>query len=131
MKNLLRVKGLLWQLALVFIFTNLGVASGQVEKDQTSSIPENINKIFQSSCIKCHGENGKIMAKTKLNFSKWAEYDSATKAKKASAICSELNKEAMPPKSARESNPELIPTKEQTELICKWAESLKLKEGTK
>jgi hypothetical protein len=30
----------------------------------------------------------------------------------------------MPPKSARDSKPELIPTKEQADLICKWAELL-------
>jgi hypothetical protein len=131
MKNLVHIKGFLGQLSLLFIVTNLRIASGQVDKYQTSLIPENINKIFQNSCMKCHDDNGKILARTKLNFSKWAEYDSAAKAKKASAICTELTKEAMPPKSARKSNPELIPTKEQTEFICKWAESLKLKEGTK
>jgi hypothetical protein len=31
----------------------------------------------------------------------------------------------MPPKSVRNSKPELIPTKEQIDLICNWAESLK------
>jgi hypothetical protein len=35
----------------------------------------------------------------------------------------------MPPKSARESTPELIPTKEQFDLICIWAESIKSKKG--
>lgn len=131
MKNSVRFKGLLGQFALIFIFTNLRIASGQVEKEQASLIPDNINKIFQASCMKCHNNDGGIMARTKLNFSKWAEYDPSTKAEKASKICSELTEEAMPPKSARKSNPELIPTKEQIELICKWAESLKLKEGTK
>ena len=29
----------------------------------------------------------------------------------------------MPPRSARKSNPELIPTKDQTRMICKWEES--------
>jgi hypothetical protein len=47
------------------------------------------------------------------------------KAKKASGICSELTEGKMPPKSVRKSNPELIPSKQQIELICKWAESLK------
>jgi hypothetical protein len=131
MKNLILIKVSLWKLALILFFTNLQIVSGQVDKDQTSLIPENINKIFQASCMKCHATNGKIMAKTKLNFSKWAEYDSETKAKKASEVCSELNKESMPPKSARKSNPELVPTKEQTELICKWAELLKSKVETK
>jgi hypothetical protein len=131
MRNLVRNKGLYLQLALIFIFINLRIASGQVEKDQTSPIPENINKIFQTSCMKCHDNKGGIMPRTKLNFSKWAEYNSATKSEKASKICSELTEESMPPKSARKSNPELIPTKEQIDLICKWADSLKIKESTK
>ena len=36
---------------------------------------------------------------------------------------SELNKGEMPPKKAREKNPDLIPTKEQIEIIKKWSES--------
>jgi hypothetical protein len=113
------------------MFTNLHIASGQDGKDRTYPIPEIINKIFRVSCMKCHDNNGKIIARTKLNFSMWAEYSSAKEAEKASGICSELAKESMPPKSSRKSNPELIPTKEQIELICKWAESLKLKEEGK
>ena len=38
---------------------------------------------------------------------------------------SELNKGAMPPKAARAKRPELIPTKEQVEIIKKWSESFK------
>jgi hypothetical protein len=64
----------------------------------------------------------------KLNFSKWAEYGAAKEEEKASKICSMLTEELMPPKSIRKSNPEIIPTKEQIALICKWAESLKPKE---
>jgi hypothetical protein len=37
----------------------------------------------------------------------------------------------MPPKIARDSNPETIPTKEQIDLICKWAETIKPKKAEK
>jgi hypothetical protein len=67
----------------------------------------------------------------KLNFSKWDEYGAAKEAEKASKICSMLTEELMPPKSIRKSNPEIIPTKEQIALVCKWAESLKPKEVEK
>jgi hypothetical protein len=65
------------------------------------------------------------MSRSKLNFSKWLDYSAAREAERASKICSMLNKGEMPPKKARESHPELIPAKEQVDLICDWAESLK------
>jgi mono/diheme cytochrome c family protein len=131
MKKFFRFNGLLWQMVIIIMLANVQITSGQIVKEQTSPIPENINKIFQASCISCHGSNGKMLPMMKLNFSKWAEYGAAKEAEKASSICSVLTEELMPPKSIRKSNPELIPTKEQIALICKWAESLKSKEGRK
>lgn len=109
---------------LIAILVNNKVLSGQTVKEQTNSIPENINKILQTSCMPCHGATGGMMSTSHLNFSKWDEYDAKKKAEKASAICSVLTKEKMPPKKAREMRPEIIPTKEQVDLVCKWAESL-------
>jgi mono/diheme cytochrome c family protein len=109
------------------MLASVQIISGQTVKEQTSPIPDNILKIFQASCFTCHGSNGKMLPMAKLNFSKWAEYGAGKEAEKASKICSVITDEIMPPKSARKSNPELIPTKEQIELICKWAESLKPK----
>jgi cytochrome c5 len=131
MKKLLRINSFLWLISLFVLAANLQIVSGQIKEDQTTPVPENINKIFQASCMDCHGSNGKILPRTKLDFSKWTEYDAAEKAKKAYNICSELTEGFMPPKSIRKSKPELIPTKEQIKLICKWADSLKLKEGEK
>ncbi len=118
-------------MAVIFMLASVQNISCQDLKEQPSPIPENINKIFQASCLNCHGINGRILATAKLNFSIWAEYNAAEKAKKASGICSELTEGKMPPKSARKSNPELIPSKEQIELICKWAESMKPKAEVK
>ena len=118
-------------MVIIVLLASTRIGSGQTVKEQTSPIPEDINKIFQTSCYRCHGINGKLLPMTKLNFSKWAEYGSAKEAEKASKICSMLTEELMPPKSARKSNPELIPTKEQIAIICKWAESFKPKEGVK
>lgn len=131
MKKFFRFNGLLWQMVILVMLASIRITSGQTVKEQTSSIPEDINKIFQASCYSCHGINGKLLPMTKLNFSKWAEYGAAKEAEKASKICSVLTEELMPPKSARKSNPELIPIKEQIAIICKWAESLKPKEAVK
>lgn len=131
MKKYFRFNGLLWQMVIIVLLASTRITSGQTVKEQTSPIPEDINKIFQTSCYSCHGINGKLLPIAKLNFSKWAEYGAAKEAEKASKICSVLTEELMPPKSARKSNPELIPTKEQIAIICKWAESLKPKEAVK
>ena len=131
MKNALSLNKFPGRLVLVFILSGIKIASGQDVKDQAAPIPDEIIKILKPSCINCHDNNGKILARIKLNFSTWADYSSLDGAKKASVICSELVKESMPPKSSRKSNPELIPSKEQIEIICRWAETLKIKEEEK
>jgi len=64
------------------------------------------------------------MSRTKLNFSEWTGYSSDKQKKKAETMYKELKKDAMPPKSARENNPDIIPTKEQIAIIKAWADSL-------
>jgi len=131
MKKSFCYNSLLWPMVIIVMLINIQIIFGQMGKEQTNPIPENINKIFQTSCMICHGNDGKMLPKAKLNFSKWAEYGAAKEAEKASSTCSMVTKGIMPPKSIRKSNPELIPTKEQADLICKWAESLKPKEEVK
>jgi mono/diheme cytochrome c family protein len=118
-------------MVIIVMLGSVQITSGQTVKEQTSPIPDDINKIFQTSCFACHGSNGRMLPMAKLNFSKWAEYGAEKEAEKASKICSVLTEGLMPPKSVRKSNPELIPTKEQIALICKWAETLKPKEVEK
>lgn len=110
---------------VITILANICIASGQTGKKQQFPIPDNINKIFQTSCMPCHGDNGGRLPKSRLYFSRWAGYGAAKETEKASLICSAVSRGKMPPKSARDSKPELIPTKEQADLICKWAELLK------
>jgi mono/diheme cytochrome c family protein len=125
MKKLFHFNGMLCQTMIIVFLANICIASGQTGKKQHFPIPENINKIFQTSCMPCHGNNGGRLPKSRLYFSRWAGYGTAKEVEKASLICSSVRKGKMPPKSARNSKPELIPTKEQIDLICKWAESLK------
>lgn len=131
MKTKYRLNGLPGKMAIVIILASIRIASGQTVSERISPIPENINKIFRTSCYSCHGSNGKALPMIKLNFSRWTEYGAAKEAEMASTICSVVTQELMPPKSIRKSKPELIPSKEQTELICSWAESLKPKEQAK
>jgi hypothetical protein len=123
-------KGLL-KAVLIIITLNFAVATGQKTQEKSVPIPDNINKIFQTSCMPCHGEDGGRFPHSRLNLSKWAGYGAEKEAEKAVLICSTLSKDAMPPKSRREEKPELNPTKEQVELICTWAQSLNPKKGKK
>lgn len=118
---------MLLKMALIIILANIQITSGQEKKEQPSLLPENISNIIQNSCIPCHWNDGKRMAMSRINFSKWEEYSTEKQSKKASLICKTLNKGKMPPKSVRKSSPELIPTKELVDLICGWAKSLKSK----
>jgi mono/diheme cytochrome c family protein len=99
------------------------VASGQEVAKSSSTIPEDVNKIVTVSCVPCHTSEGGLMSKAKLNLNEWANYSPEKQKEKAAKMYSELNKGAMPPKKAREMKPELIPTKDQIEIIKKWSES--------
>jgi mono/diheme cytochrome c family protein len=131
MKGLFYLKSIFWTTVLLAILSDIQIASAQTGKEKQSPIPENINKIFQASCLPCHGEQGGRLPTAKLDFSRWAGYNAAQQAEKASAICSTVRKGTMPPRSVRESKPELVLTKEQIDLVCKWAQSLKPGKGKK
>jgi hypothetical protein len=98
-------------------------ASCQATLTDVPTIPEGVNKIIIVSCTPCHTSNGGLMSRSKLNFSEWTKYSPEKQKEKAAKMYYELNKGAMPPKSARAKRPDLIPTKEQIETIKKWSES--------
>jgi hypothetical protein len=112
-------------MVLIAILAMIQPASGQTQKVKAAPIPDEVNKIFKNSCTPCHWEGGKMMALCMVKFSKWTEYTSSKGASKASMICSVLTKGKMPPKKVQKKTPEIVPSKAQLDLICKWAESLK------
>jgi hypothetical protein len=95
-----------------------------VGKPISVTIPQNIYKIIQNSCVDCHAKGGKMMAMSHVNFSDWDNYPPEKKAVKAANIVKILQKNKMPPKLYRESHPETILTSAQVESIVKWADSL-------
>jgi len=131
MKMSVHFNSKLLQMIIIAMLANVFIVSGQTGNKEQLPIPENVNIIFQIKCMSCHGSNGGRFPKSKLNFSRWTSYGASKQEEKASLICSAVRKGKMPPKSARESNPGLIPTKEQIDLICIWAESFKSEKGKK
>ena len=89
-------------------------------------IPANIMKIAEKSCVKCHTEPGNFMALSHLNLSNWDKYSAEKQASKAQAMCKMVSKDKMPPKKFREEHPDGVPTKEEINTICNWAQSLQV-----
>jgi hypothetical protein len=89
-------------------------------------IPENIMKIAERSCVKCHTEPGNFMAISHLNLSNWNKYSADKQASKAKAMCKMLTKGKMPPKKFCEEHPGDVPTQAEVNTICNWAASLEV-----
>ena len=98
-------------------------ASAQDALKSPATLPDEVSKIVTASCTPCHTSQGGLMSKSKLNLTEWDKDSPEKQKEKAAKMYSEVNKGAMPPKKARELKPELIPTKEQLEVIKKWSES--------
>ncbi len=84
------------------------------------SIPDDLMVVFKNSCMTCHSSEGKGMAKSIIDFSKWDSYKPEKQTKKAEAICNVVTKGSMPPKGYIESNPGAALSQEQKDMICKW-----------
>jgi hypothetical protein len=109
----------------VFIFLIISCSLfGQETSKVSAPLPESINRIVSVNCMPCHSDKGGIMSRTKLNFNEWTNYSDDKQKKRAEMMYKELKKDAMPPKTARENNPDIIPTKEQIAIIKAWADSL-------
>lgn len=115
-------------LVLIFLISGLFLLnfslSGQDNPPVFAGLPDNINKIVSVSCVPCHTSTGGLLSRSKLNFTEWTNYSVKKQKEKAEKMYSMLHKNAMPPKSVRDNRPDIIPTKEQTETIQKWADSL-------
>ncbi len=99
--------------------------SGQESSVKSPALPDNVNKIVTASCMPCHTSKGDLFPRLRLNFTKWTQYSPSKQKGKAEDMYDVLNKGIMPPKSVREIRPDIIPTKDQIDIIKKWAESLK------
>jgi uncharacterized membrane protein len=112
-----------WFLVCIFLVFSLA-ASSQEKQEASSPLPDNINKIVSVSCMPCHSSTGGTLSKAKLNFTEWTSYSEDKQKKKAEQMYKQVKKNAMPPKSAREANPGIIPTSDQLDMIKAWVDSL-------
>jgi cytochrome c5 len=99
-------------------------ASSNTPLTTGSTIPDDVKKVFDNSCIGCHATGANGMAAANVNFTEWDNYPAKKQAKKATAICSAIEDKSMPPAGYVKSNPGKEVTAAQQALVCKWAQSL-------
>lgn len=87
-------------------------------------IPDSIMQFVRTACMDCHSNEGSSIARGKLNFSKWSEYDAGKQKTKAAESCEEMAKGDMPPKKWRAKKPDQVPTQEQMDMFCRWTKTL-------
>ncbi|HOY31098.1 MAG TPA: hypothetical protein PKW80_04390 [Bacteroidales bacterium] len=108
------------------VFPIRSVSQHQIARS-AKPIPEDVAKILKKSCNSCHDAGSSGMAKSIWSFSDWDTYPEKKQAKKSNAICKSMTSGSMPPAGMKKSDPDKIPTKTDTEIVCKWAASLALK----
>lgn len=109
--------------ALLLIPCKLSGQAGSKDEN-VNAIPDKLNAVFRNSCMPCHWKGGKFKSTFHLNFSKWDNYSSEKQAEKAKKICTVLLDEDMPPAFVREAKPDIVPTKEQVDAVCKWSATI-------
>ncbi len=123
-------------IGLLVAYVSLTSPAGSAESvDNAETIfPENVAKIFETSCFDCHTNVSKnVVAKSKLNFDSWDKLTGAQKVGSLDDICTEITKGGMPPSRYLSNYPDRKLTPEQVTLICNWVdeESTKLMGETK
>ena len=118
------MQSVICQLSMALIFLCIASALiGQEPQKASLPLPDNVKTIVAKSCMPCHSSTGGLMSRSKLNFDEWTSYSADKQKDKANDMYSKISKDKMPPKNARETRPEIIPTKEQVRIIKKWADS--------
>lgn len=108
----------IFSIALLSILSISAVMSGE---QAPKPIPDDVLKVLNNSCGKCHNQGGSGAALANLNLTKWDNYDAVKQAKKAEAICRVITSDKMPPKSFIKKNPQAELSIEQKEMICTWS----------
>lgn len=109
-------------MVLAVVLSAFAPGSGKGNQDSGKAISEDVMKILNNSCSKCHTQGGSGAALANLNLTKWGNYDSAKQIKKATAICRTVQSGKMPPKSFINKNPQAVLTDAHKTLICSWAQ---------
>lgn len=90
-------------------------------QEKLADFPEDVQKILETSCYDCHSAAASnVKAKSKLNFSKWADYSDSKKVGKLESINETITEGDMPPRKYLEKYPDNGMDQEQKDIIGKW-----------
>ena len=122
-------KSVLFAVFSIIVLSVIGVKTVSAQADPQSkvvgnTIPADVQKIIEKSCVNCHTEPGKTLTLSHINLTKWDQYTPKKQAHKAKAMYKAVSKEKMPPKKYRAEFPSSIPTSKEIRTLHKWAESL-------
>lgn len=111
---------------MAFIYPSSPPATGNPNPPQekvVSPFPENIDKLFESSCFDCHSDkSSNEKALEKMDLSKYTELTPVKKISILQDIADILKKGKMPPAKYVDKYPDRAPSQEQKDTIIKWAE---------
>lgn len=99
-------------------------AAAQKEGAVSKPIPTDVMAFVKRSCGSCHSEPGNMMAIAHLNLTKWDTFSPKKQADKADDMCTMITKDKMPPRKFRENHADVIPAKDEMQMVCDWALSL-------
>jgi hypothetical protein len=99
-----------------------GKTNNPPQDKPAAQFPADIQKIFETSCFDCHTDlSSNPKSKAKLNFTTWDSLSAAKKVGKIQDISDVVSKGDMPPTKYLEKFPEKALSKEQNDLVIKWA----------
>jgi hypothetical protein len=85
----------------------------------------NMSKFFSGHCTPCHFNKGEKMAMIFVNFDDWTKNTPEKQYEKAQKITKMVSSGKMPKASEVKKRPEIVPTKEQIEMVKTWAATFK------
>ncbi len=107
-------------IALGFAFQT--PAGDKTEDIPGITIPENVQAVFNKSCMPCHGAEGSFKAKSRLNFDKLYQLNRAKLVNKLTKIADEVKEGSMPKKKFVSKHPEAALSSDEKTLVVDWAE---------
>jgi hypothetical protein len=127
-------------------YTTEEITSNHITK--VINVPENVQTILKRSCFNCHSNQTKwpwysgvapvswfvisdvSRGRKKMNFSEWGTYSKTKQSIKLDNICEEITEGEMPLKQYLYIHKEAVLSKEDKDMLCRWAkeESKKLED---
>lgn len=109
---------------ILFLLVCTQRAAGQTAVS-SPPLSDNMSKFFSGHCTPCHFNNGAKMAMIFVNFDDWTKNTPEKQYEKAQKITKMVSSGKMPKKSEVKKRPEIVPTKDQIEMVKTWAATFK------